>query len=58
MALCHMSVNGSEEERAPHARAAAAVRPARRGRGLGLGLGLGLGWRAFGPIRTILFGPS
>ncbi|KAG5396993.1 hypothetical protein IGI04_018807 [Brassica rapa subsp. trilocularis] len=27
-------------------------------RGLGLGLGLGLGWRAFGPIRNILFGPS
>ena len=48
-------LNGSEEERIPHARAAA-VRPARRG--LGLGLGLGLGWRAFGLIRTIFFGPS
>ncbi|KAG5384446.1 hypothetical protein IGI04_035916 [Brassica rapa subsp. trilocularis] len=44
----------TEEERASHARAAAAVRPAR----LGVGVGLVLGWRAFGPIKIILFGPS
>ena len=52
-------LNGSEKERALHARAAA-VRPARLGVGLGLGLGLvlvlGIGswWRVSGPIRFFL----
>ncbi|KAF2612707.1 hypothetical protein F2Q70_00010950 [Brassica cretica] len=37
MALCHMGVNGSGRERIPHARAAAAVWPARLGVGFGFG---------------------